>query len=163
MLLKNRVIGVLFIVSVPMLLWSIGYFLSQRWILGVSGSPSLEDHFFLIDKYDHNISKWDAVAFPFDGESKYGYRKGDGFAKYIACDEGEWLEVRGKDIYCEGIYLCSSLAYDYSGHAITKFFEYNNTIPKGKFFGYTPYAHSYDSRYWGLISKDKIIGKILFF
>ena len=35
----------------------------------------------------------------------------------------------------------------------------SQTIPAGHYYAYSPVARSYDSRYWGLLSKDEILGK----
>jgi len=86
------------------------------------------------------------------------YKKGDKFIKFLKCDEGDYLKVQGGSFYCNDEFIAKAIKINSYGEKV-KHFKFNGNIPKGKFFAYTPFHYSYDSRYWGFANKSEIIGK----
>jgi len=133
-------------------------FLYPRWILGISGSDSLLSHLFIVDKKDKDVKRGDIVGFYYQGVEKYGFKKGDKFLKYIACDEGDRLTVKNRKYFCNEKFISEAIKINSFGDPVVAW-EYNGTVPRGKFFTFAPYKYSYDSRYWGFANRDSIIGK----
>jgi len=144
------VIVALFIIS--------SWYLSQRWILAISASDSMNTHFVVIDKKDKNVKKGDVIGFYYCGKKMYDYKNGDRFIKYLVCDEGDKLTVKNRSYYCNGKFIDKAIKVNSHGDTVQHFI-YNGIIPKGKFFAWTPNYYSYDSRYWGFGDKKDIIGK----
>jgi signal peptidase I len=157
MQLSNKV-GVFFSFSL-ILFFIIGiYFLSTRWILGISPSDSLFTHIFIVDKNNKDVKKGDIVGFHYQGKEIYHFKKGDKFLKYIACEAGELLTMKDRKYYCNDVFISEAIKINSYGDNV-EMWEYNGVIPKGKFFTFAPYEFSYDSRYWGFVDRDEIIGK----
>ena len=75
--------------------------------------------------------------------------------KRIACDEGDRLEAENREFWCNGKLLGHSKTHSKKGVPV-KSFEYNGIIPKGEAFVMGSCIDSYDSRYFGLVRKDRV-------
>lgn len=153
---NTKVIIALLSIFSTMLL--IAIYLSNRWMIGISSSDSVSFHILLVDKTDKNVSKGDMVGFLYPGKKMHEYRKGDKFIKFLKCDEGDVLKVEDGAFYCNDEFIANAISINSYGEKVNHF-KYNGKIPKGKFFAYTPFHYSYDSRYWGFANKKDIIGK----
>ncbi len=121
--------------------------------LEISLDKSLPYHVWWAYRCD-GIKKGDYVEFKVDWDDKYF--KGAYLIKKVACDEGEILETRGRDYYCNTDYLGEAVDRDGKGNPVSNFYFYN-IIPYGKMFVMGTHQRSYDSRYFGLIDKSKVI------
>ena len=77
--------------------------------------------------------------------------------KQIACVPGDRLEVRGNRFYCNGRYLCRAKDKALDGEGLTHFI-YNGIVPNNNFFAYGKDNNSFDSRYFGFVKKNEILG-----
>jgi len=75
--------------------------------------------------------------------------------KYIKCDEGQNLETRDQQFFCNNVYLGTALTHSSKGVPV-KAFEFNGSIPEGEFFAMGVSGDSYDSRYVGLEKKSNV-------
>jgi len=93
------------------------------------------------------------------------YTEGKVLLKKIVCGPGDHLTVRKSshggvyDYFCNGRYLCTSLARSLAGEPV-KSFVYNGTIPKDKYFVIGTHPRSYDSRYFGFVDKKLILSEV---
>lgn len=156
---KKDKIGITAVVALVLLFASASWFFSQRWIIAISDTDSVSDHILVVDKLDKNVTKGDIVGFYYRGKPMHGYKNGSKFIKYIVCDEGDLLTVKNRKYYCNGEFIAEAIKINSFGEPVTDIFEYNGTIPEGKFFAWTPFYYSYDSRYWGFVDKRDLIGK----
>jgi len=75
--------------------------------------------------------------------------------KRIACYPGQTLRTKGPDYYCDGIFVGRAKKRDHEGRAVEAF-EYNGTVPDGKYFMQGTHPRSYDSRYFGFVDRSLI-------
>lgn len=74
---------------------------------------------------------------------------------------GDDLEIRAdRTLWLNGVLLDSIRAADSKGEPVTPFY-YRGKIPNGSYFLYAAAPKSYDSRYFGLIGKERIVGKVI--
>lgn len=78
--------------------------------------------------------------------------------KLVACNEGDILSVVDKKFYCNGAYLGKAKDKALNGTPLQSF-VWEGPVPKGKILALGEHRDSYDSRYYGFISKSKILCK----
>ncbi|HAM52308.1 MAG TPA: hypothetical protein DCP92_17035 [Nitrospiraceae bacterium] len=89
-------------------------------------------------------------------------RYGQPFVKKLGCAEGEQLESagpEGRDFYCNGQYLGTAKHFSKTGKPL-KTFQYKGVVPKGYLFAIGETRDSYDSKFWGFVNKQWIIGTV---
>jgi conjugal transfer pilin signal peptidase TrbI len=99
------------------------------------------------------------VVFSFPG-TRY-YREGVLFVKEVKGLPGDRLEIRGdRTVRLNGEFIDTVRATDSQGRGVDPFL-YDGVIPTGSYFLYSPARNSYDSRYYGLIKRERIVGKAI--
>ena len=126
--------------------------------VGFRMTPSIPYRVFFVNRLDRDFYRDDLMAFRFKG-SRY-YRKGTMMVKFVRCLPGQDLEVRGRDFYCDGEYLGRAKDRDSQGNP-APLFVWHGIIPEGEYFVMAPHPDSYDSRYWGFVRSDEVIGKAI--
>ncbi len=106
------------------------------------------------------IKKGDYVGFKFlavPGDPRYGWL----FVKRATCMPGEYVvySIEDNTFYCNGTAVAKPKPYSKTGQRLYPF-TYAGVVPEGKLFVTGETYHSYDSRYWGFIDKDWIVGKV---
>lgn len=133
------------------------YILKQSYGIGFSVTPSLPYFVFLIDKKDLEFKKNDLLVFKYPGKNIYNYKTDESFVKILSCVPGEILKTNENyEYFCNGKNIGKALLLDGSGKSITPFF-FNGVIPNNKYFVIGTHPKSWDSKYWGFVSKDRII------
>lgn len=118
-----------------------------------------QPHRLLLVLWGRPFGRGDLVAFRFPG-SRY-YREGILFAKQARGMPGDDLEIRDdRTLWLNGVLLDTVRAADSKGEPVTPFY-YRGKIPNGSYFLYAAVPRSYDSRYLGLIGKERIVGKVI--
>jgi conjugative transfer signal peptidase TraF len=126
--------------------------------IGVNPTQSQPYRFFLVLK-DRPFGRGDLIAFRFPG-SEY-YKEGSLFVKEIEGISGDYLEIReDRTVWLNAEFLDHVWAADSKRKAVQPFL-FSGIIPEGHYFLYAPAPNSYDSRYYGLIGKERIIGKVI--
>lgn len=125
----------------------------------VTITPSLKERvFFLVKSPDSQRLKNGSFVL-FNYSNKTAMRgKTDMAIKKIACKEGEILNVINKNYYCNGEYLGTAKDYSLQGEKVINF-VFNGIVPPGEYFVMAPHKDSFDSRYFGFISKAEIIAQ----
>jgi signal peptidase I len=127
--------------------------------IGFTTSPSVPIRMFYVSNIYSDIDVGDYVKLNFWG-SQY-YPEGEKMVKNVVCKEGMYLKVVERDYYCNGVYLGRAKERDHYGRYVENF-KYNGVIPEGYYFLMGTHPDSYDSRYYGLAPRERIIGKVLF-
>jgi signal peptidase I/conjugal transfer pilin signal peptidase TrbI len=79
--------------------------------------------------------------------------------KVVGCDEGDLLTVDcQKRFYCKGEYLVQAKEFSLKGEPL-RHFVFNGPVPNGFMFVMGQHKDSYDSRYFGLVEKNRIRAK----
>ncbi len=84
--------------------------------------------------------------------------------KRVACLPGHTLSVIGNSYYCDGFFLGSAVTETRDGRPISPWMMENGQeikLPDDFFFLVNRNSHSYDSRYYGPVSRDRITGCML--
>lgn len=76
--------------------------------------------------------------------------------KRVSCVAGERLETRGRDYYCNGTYLGRAKEFGRKGQKLSNF-TFNGIVPDDRMFVTSDHLDSYDSRYWGFLSKEEVM------
>lgn len=143
--------------------------------LTITVTPSLPYRLFFLKR--ETPRKGDYVLF----QHRSKYLEGTNlFVKQVVCVEGEILEIRERNYFCDNRYLGSAKEYTLKGvrrlHLLTGIgwippdamnrlldterlepFVFHGTIPVGFLFLMAPHKDSYDSRYFGFIKREEIL------
>jgi signal peptidase I len=135
------------------------YLFKQNYSVGFSFTPSLPYTIFLVDKKDTAIQKDDLVVFNYPGEDIYMYKTGEKFVKIAICFPNDILFVNeNREYFCNGRKIAQAPLHDSQGKKLSHF-KFNGSIPKNNYFAIGTHPKSWDSKYWGFVSKENIIGK----
>ena len=129
--------------------------------ISVTITPSLTKRVFWINHNPEHVGHGDYVLFTFrnDAIAKIMGNSNKDMMKIIGCDEGEILTVdENKCFYCNGEYLVKAKDRSLKGEPLQQF-DFNGEIPAGFMFVMGQHKDSYDSRYFGLIEKSRVIAK----
>ncbi len=124
--------------------------------LAVDLAPSLPYHVFFLRKHsdDREIRKSSLVMFVHDHPMATSL-KTKNLVKRVSCIEGEFLRVEDRKYYCGDRYLGKAKTHSLTGVPV-KNFVFNGRIPIGFLFVMGTNKDSYDSRYFGFISRKEV-------
>ncbi|MFN3263481.1 MAG: signal peptidase I [Aquificaceae bacterium] len=83
------------------------------------------------------------------------YTRGKLLVKRIVCAEGDHIQTKGLDYYCNGSFLGRARTTDSKGNPVNPV-VLNQRIGKGYYFVMGDNERSYDSRYFGLVERERI-------
>lgn len=134
----------------------------ERYYFALNPTPSLTESMFLVDKNTNidELKRDDIIGFTYKHSDYPFYKYNQKFIKYVVCLEGDDLIVEPTRVTCNGKYLGSQIKQDSFGNVLPKF-SFNGKVPKDKYFVWTPFVKSYDSRYWGFVDRKDILGKAI--
>jgi len=135
------------------------FWIQPRYRFAVQTDYSVNFLVGMIDKGNHSPVKGEYFAFRFlsvPNEPRYGRS----FVKRLGCVEGEYLENIGRQFYCNGEYLGAAKEISREGKPLG-IFEYKGIIPKGRYFAIGETLDSYDSKFWGFVRSEWVIGTVL--
>lgn len=148
---SNRIIK--WVVSLMALIIILQYFFT----IGFNVTDSIPKKIFLIIKgTEPDIG--DYVAFRFHGSTYY--HGGKTFIKILAGKEGDEIETNNKKILLNHKQVAVAKDKDSTGREIDSL-HYKGKIPQGTIFVLGISENSYDSRYFGFIDKEQIIGRAI--
>lgn len=128
--------------------------------LMVLTSPSLEYRVFFLGKVTDTLSiqKGDYVVFEI--RSKHiNSNKPVRVIKKVGCVEGETIKVVHKSFYCNNNqYLGTAKLSTEKGEELDHMNQ-EGPVRKNHFFAYGTHINSFDSKYFGLIKKERIVAK----
>lgn len=75
--------------------------------------------------------------------------------KRVECAGGQRLETKGRDFYCDGLYLGRGKEHSLSGKK-AEIFSFNGRVPEGAYFVMGDHPDSFDSRYFGFIWRKDV-------
>jgi conjugal transfer pilin signal peptidase TrbI len=148
--------AIIFVVSAL----ALGYF-SARYRIGLDGQAEitcLPHRAFLIDTWDRTLARGDLFAFRATKMEPF-VRNGITVVKVLRGLPGDRLRVDGEVFVNgerEGVLLEGSLQKIGKTAAHLKREE---LIPPGHLFAMGEHERSYDSRYWGYVEDERVIGR----
>ena len=137
------------------------HYLGDKYYFGILISDSIVGKDFVVVDKEHSLKnlKGEILAFDFPLDTDY-FKKGKSFAKYVKCEEGDLLENKSGKFYCNGEFIGGALPKDSKGNPVQDF-KWNGIIPKDSFFVMGTHTYSFDSRYWGFVTKKDVKGVVV--
>lgn len=129
------------------------YIITPVRVDGISMESTLKaGDILLLNKYDHKFERFDIVVFNYNDEK---------LIKRVIGLPGETIEFKDNKLYVNGKIIEESL----SSNSLASDFKLEDlgytTIPEGEYFLVGDNRKdSYDSRYFGTIKKEEIIGTV---
>lgn len=133
-----------------------GFIVTPSVVKGDSMQPNLYDGDRIIISKLSSINRFDEIAFVApNGE--------DNYVKRVIGLPGDEIEIINDTLYINGtVYAEDYLTENYSEEVSIRYFS-TEKIPEGTYFVMGDNRkHSYDSREFGVINKDSIIGEVVF-
>lgn len=145
-----------------------GHLIGSRYRLGVVANiPCLPASLYLYSLTPGELNRGDQVAFKTDSRMSPHFQAGTSFIKLVQCVAGDEVEIDNTcHVRClgpEGPVYESRLEDDILqklGRSCRDF-STNYRIPPGRYFVVGTLSHSFDSRYWGLVNRDQVVGKVV--
>lgn len=163
---KNGVLlgklGLLIVVLYSALEWT-----SNNYRLGLDlmeGEKCLPYTAYIIDLNDKDIRKDDFFAFSSKGMGPF-YRDGTQAIKIAAAMPGDLIAI-DKNVrinhqkFGEMTHLKKGGRLYEMGKRV-KDYQREEIVPEGKIFALATHPRSYDSRYWGYVTKQQVIGRAI--
>lgn len=143
----------------------LGSYFEHRFMIGidtqkVSCLPG-NHRWFLIDRYDQMIDRGDIMAFKADQRVLPWYPIGQIMVKYVAGVAGDWIEVTDQAVLVNGVIVAEGgliLAQKLNKPATA--FIRQEQIPQHALWATGTMPRSFDSRYWGFVFDEQVIGKV---
>jgi len=142
-----------------------GLFLPQRIIVATSDSLN-HRIFFKVPVNTSGIKHGDYLLFhlqqgnhlPFISQ---GLKENNVLIKEVGCIPGDYLSKDAEGVFfCQQTRLGKALTKDSKGNVLPVF-DFNGSIPEGRYFMVGTNPRSFDSRYFGLIHDDAFLSKAL--
>ncbi len=136
------------------LLWLAGHAFASRYRIGVDEQKEkcLPGYsVYLIDLKDKNLKRGHLYAFSFQGKQMLKILTAIPNDK-VEIDHTQKITVNGK-VVGEGLYLADQLGYP-DNHFYGK-----TVLKEGHYWFMGKSFNSFDSRYWGAVKEDQIIGR----
>ncbi len=106
------------------------------------------------------IRPGDYIVFRTDRRVLPYYAPGTLFGKRVVGIPGDKLATKGRDFYLNGRFIAHARKKDSLGNP-APLFVFNGTIPEGCYFVLGHHPRSFDSRYWGLVCRDAVLGRLI--
>lgn len=149
-LLKNKLFITIMIASAAGLLsWAI-----ESHLL-ITLTPSLSHRVYIMGRVKE-VKRDDYVVFSLKGD-RFA-KDDDKLLKRVSCAEGDALKTVGKGYFCNGTLLGTAKDFSLKGEKLRNF-VYDGVIGRGLLFVTGEHKDSYDSRYFGFISRDQVTAK----
>lgn len=117
--------------------------------------------FYLVDKFDTDIVRDALFAFK-SKDLKPIYEKGTKMIKFVRALPGDTVEIdHNNQIFINGMLYATGLmwAQDKLGQP-DSYFQGKSTLTENKYWFLGTSEKSFDSRYWGAVSHEDIIGRV---
>lgn len=126
-----------------------------RWVPSGSMIPTLKvGDRLMVEKVSNEVNRGDIIVFsPVEGS---GLK--DDLVKRVIGLPGETIEIKDGRVYIDG----TPLEEDYLNEGMNSDFKPTRVPPDSYFVMGDNRNSSFDSRYWGAVPKENIIGKALF-
>jgi len=143
---------------------ALGAYLGNRFHLGIDDQKELclpgNHRWYLIDRHDQNVWRGDLVAFSADSRMAPWFPPGRVIVKIATGMPGDRVQVNEQQTLVnvkpvsEGLALAGKLGKPASE------FIHEATVPGSALWVTGTHPRSFDSRYWGFVYEQQIIGRV---
>ena len=145
--------------AVVVIVASVSFGAAIPHFLTFSPTSSLPYHFFVLNRAVDVRSLKPGMIVRFPHCDRFTGGKREYLLKRIGCIAGQTLTVSAaKDYFCDGRYLGRAKDRALTGEPV-KNFVWGGVVPPGKFFAVGDNVNSYDSRYFGFVDRDAVVGR----
>ena len=134
----------------------------SRWIIGGVGPndpSSLVGHwFFIVDRHNKQVERGALVAFRTDDRMMPWYSPGAIFIKQVAALPGDRVDVDEQGMRVNGQTVTDTLLLTDTLNKPVEAFARSEAVQPGRYWVLGTSPDSFDSRYWGPIRRDQIVG-----
>jgi len=137
-------------------------YVRSRWIIGGVGPndpSSLIGHwFFIVDRHNKQVERGALVAFRTDDRMTPWYSQGTIFIKQVAALSGDRVDVDEQGMHVNGQTVTDTLLLTDTLNKPVEAFTRSEVVQSGHYWVLGTSPDSFDSRYWGPIQRDQVIG-----
>lgn len=116
-------------------------------------TESIDKKLLYVDIFDKPIHKGDYVKYEIVSDV-IGTKS---ITKKISCFEGDFLELKKRSFYCNGVFLGEAMKVSSTGRSLRMSINESMVIDKGYSFISGTHERSYDSRYFGLVKNSDLV------
>lgn len=133
--------------------------IKQNYQIALNESPSLPDYFYVLKNrfLESDLKNGEVIAFSFPKRNDRYFSENYNFIKKISCSEFQKLSYYDGKYFCNERFIGEAKDTDSKGVSV-EHFKFNGIIPNGHYFVMGTAENSYDSRYWGFVNREKILG-----
>jgi conjugal transfer pilin signal peptidase TrbI len=129
----------------------------------IVGEHCLPFRLYLVDLEDHAVGRGDYVVFRSRGTEPF-YADGTRMLKRIVGVAGDRVLVNSQGVFVNGVFVGTLLHAERGGRLWklgqgVEHFVRDESVPAGLWWVMGTHPRSFDSRYWGYIATDQIMGR----
>ena len=146
------------VVLIALMVSLVMFHAQQRFRLVMQYDYSVDFRLALVDYDRKAVGKGEYFSFHFlavPGDPRYGRT----FVKRLVCVPGDSLRNVGRDFYCNGQYVGRAKEISREGKKLP-LFEYDGKVPEGRLFAVGEAPASYDSKIWGFVREEWVVGAV---
>lgn len=135
-------------------------YLTNRYSIGIDPQEHtcLQWRVFVVDKHDTMINRGEIFAFRSESMDPY-FKDGSQVIKVADGVPGDRVKVSLDKVYVNNVVVGDGLLLSKKLKKPKSRYIRDEIVPKDKYWFMGRTADSFDSRYWGYVSKSNIIGK----
>lgn len=145
---------------VLLLMWGVGTSLASRYRIGIDPQQEkcLPQTFYLVDLKDRSLERGAIYAFKARGLAPL-FQEGTWMVKILVAMPGDTVEVNAQQIAVNGKPVGEGLPLAQQLHLPESHFYGKSVLEDGHYWFMGTSPLSFDSRYWGAVEDDQIIGR----
>lgn len=113
---------------------------------------------YLLDRWDRDLERGGLYAFAAHGLAPF-FPDGTRMVKKLVALPGDTVAVNAAGMFVNGAHIASGLALAKTLEREADSFEVFGALAKGQYWFAGEHELSFDSRYWGSVAQDQIIGR----
>lgn len=148
---------------VLVVMWAAGSYVGNRFRLGIDDQQKhcLPYKYYLIDQGDMSVPTGGYVAFWLDDRGAPYFQSGTKFIKQVRAASGDHVEVKGGQVSLNGkpVATLDPNVLD-TVNKTSSDYDKDFVLGENDLWVMGTSDDSYDSRYWGPISKNQVAGQV---
>jgi len=136
-------------------------YIGERFLIGIDSQKTLcigSERIYLIDRKSPLPWRGDIFAFTADERMAPYFKPGTIMVKYLAAVPGDRVVVDQEGVHVNGKLVVRGLQLAKKLKRPKTAFFADFIVPPERYFAVGIHPRSFDSRYWGLVRKDQILG-----